>query len=282
MWLADVFIRSQLFIAICAIALGIETSLVSETPISIPVLGVIFFSSLFIYNGARMQVSLSTRKGSAGYSVNVEGSRLSVALSIISVVILFAFLTACSWKQLLVFMLASLFSLAYTIPFKHNGKSWQGLRQNLLLKNVVLSFTWAVATVLLPLTEYNTNLLDTEIVFMFFRRLFFIYSLAVIYDLRDLEPDLRAGMETIALRFGEKGTQKWALAALGIFVLLVIADPYLVPGSWNYAGALLLSAVGAAVVVLNTGKIRKKKYYSLVVDANMLLQLILVWLAGTP
>ena len=281
MWLADVFIRSQLFIAFCAVGLGIETCLVSQTPMSLLVLAVIFFSSLFIYNGSRMHVSVVSEKGSKGYSIHVEGSRLSISLSIISVVILFGLLTACSWQQLLVFMSASIFSLAYTIPFRHNGKSWQGLRRNMLLKNIVLACTWAVATVLLPLTEYNADLLDTEIIFMFLRRLFFIYSLAVIYDLRDMEPDRKAGMETIPLRYGEKGTQAWALAALGIFVLLVLADPFLSGGiSWKYAGALLLSALVAAVVVLNTQKIRKKKYYSMLVDANMLLQLVLVWIVG--
>ncbi len=178
-------------------------------------------------------------------------------------------------------MSASLFSLAYTSPFRHNGKTWEGLRRNLLLKNIILSLTWAVATVLLPLTEYNSGLLESEIIFMFLRRLFFIYSLAVIYDLRDLEPDRVAGMETIALKFGEKRTQHLALFALAVFVVLVLSDPFLVTGpSFAYAIALLVSAAVAALVILNTHNIRKKKYYSMVVDGNMMLQLFLVWLTG--
>ena len=282
MRLGDVFIRSQLFIAFCAAGLGFETYLVTHTPVSFHILSIIFFSSLFIYNGARLNVSTTLKEGSRGYSINAEGSRLSVFLCILSVVILFGLLTACNWQQLMVIMTASLFSMAYAIPFRHNGKSWNGLRRNLMLKNVVLSLTWAVATVLLPLTLYNTGLLETEIIFMFFRRLFFIYALAVIYDLRDIEPDRKAGMETIPLRFGEKATQAWALVALGIFIILVVADPFLMKSdAYGYAGALLLSAVIAGLVVLNTQNIRKKKYYSMIVDANMLVQLFLVWITGS-
>ncbi|HZI52079.1 MAG TPA: UbiA family prenyltransferase, partial [Chitinophagaceae bacterium] len=143
----------------------------------------------------------------------------------------------------------------------------------------ILSLTWALATVSFPAsaTEYPAS--GNEIIFMFLRRFFFIYALAVIYDLRDLRVDRKAGMETIASRYGENGTKLWAITSLAMFLLFTYTDPALsTPGNQSVSAALLLSALLAGIIILNTHKIRNKSYYSLIVDSAMPVQFLLVLL----
>ena len=278
---ADLIRRSQIFIAFCAVAMGAETYLITGQEMEPVVLAVIFFASLFIYNASRLSISFHRIHDSGKYTFQADGNPLSIIFCCISLVALFALLTACTWQQLLVFITASILSLAYMMPFKRHGRQLEGLRRNLFLKNIILSLTWATSTVLLPIVLYNFQPITGEVVFMFARRFFFIYSLAVIYDLRDVEADTRVGMETIAVKFGEKLTQQLSLVSLLLFVIFTVTDPFLAhPEMRPHAIALLLSAFGAALVILNTHYILNKSYYSLVVDAAMVLQFLLVLLSG--
>lgn len=274
-----IFYKSQVFIAICAAGLGSETYLISGTPIDFVTVGIIFFAALFIYNASKLNISVFKKLNGTRQALQVEGNNLSLSICVASLIILFGLLTACNWLQVLVFMGTSLLSLFYMMPFKKNGVRIQGLRNNLLLKNVILSLTWASATVLFPICLYKFYLTDKELIFMCCRRFFFIYALTVIYDLRDLEADSKAGMHTIALRFGENITKMWSLVALLMFVIFIYTDPSLSTSNTHaLSKALLLSAVAAALITLNTHRIRKKSYYALIVDSPMALQFLLVLL----
>ena len=114
---------------------------------------------------------------------------------------------------------------------------------------------------------------------MFFRRFFFIYALTVIYDLRDLEADQKAGIHTIALRFGERVTKIWSLISLAMFLVFIITDPALsAPHTQSLSTALFISVIIAALITLNSHKIRNKSYFAFVVDSPMILQFLLVLL----
>jgi 4-hydroxybenzoate polyprenyltransferase len=168
-------------------------------------------------------------------------------------------------------------SVWYMMPFNRNGKQLYGLRNNLFLKNIVLSITWALSTVIFPLLDGSQDTPGMEIAFMFIRRFFFIYALTVIYDLRDLEADRHAGMETIALRFGNRTTRLWSFAALLVFALLVIVDPYLKNAEMRPLSiALLLSAFAGAMLIGVTKTIHQKPYFPVLVDAAMAIQFLLV------
>lgn len=257
--------------------MGAETYLVTGTTVNFNSILVIFFAALFIYNTARLSLSLNKNTANSRYILQLEGSSLSITLCVISLVILFGILTMCSEIQLLVFMGTSLLSLLYMMPFKKNGVQLQGLRNNLVLKNIVLSFTWASATVLFPVSHHEFGLPGPEVIFIFLRRFFFIYALTVIYDMRDLSEDKKAGMKTIASIFGDTATRLWSLASLSVFVLFIFIDPYL-SGLHEQAisAALLISALMAALIIVNTNRTRNKNYYSFVVDGAMVVQFLLV------
>lgn len=271
--------KSQLFLAVCAAAMVSETYLVSGNPINLVVIMVIFFSTLFMYNASRLSLVFHKPSDTSHHMLQLHGNSLSIGICVLSVVVLFGLLTACNWIQLLIFMATALLSLCYMMPFRQNGVQLEGLRNNLILKNIILSLTWALATVSFPASANDYPPSGNEIIFMFLRRFFFIYSLAVIYDLRDLRVDMKAGMETIASRFGIYGTKLWALTSLAFFILFIFTDPALtMPGNSSISLALLLSAVFASVVIMNTHRIQNNSYYSLIVDSAMPVQFLLVLL----
>ncbi len=270
---------SQLFIALCAAALGAESYQISGNPVNFHVLIILFFSTLFIYNAAKLNLSIFNKLDTGENLYQVQGNTISVVTCMVSIIILFGLLTACNWIQILVFIFTSVLSLCYMMPFKKNGIRVKGLRNNLALKNVILSLTWASATVLFPLSQDGHYLTTNEIIFIFFRRFFFIYALTVIYDLKDLASDKKAGMQTIALRFGEPATKLVSLCALAIFLLFTFTDPSLaLEDNKPLIAALVASAVFAAIITLNTHNLRKKSYYSFVVDSAMAIQFLFVLL----
>src|SRR6187549_2945735 len=177
--------KSQLFLGVCAAAMVSETYLVSGNPVNLKVLLVIFFSTLFMYNASRLNLALHKKSDVSHHMLQLHGNTLSITICLISVIVLFGLLTACNWIQLLIFMCTAVLSLCYMMPFKKNGVQLEGLRNNLLLKNIILSLTWALATVSFPASANDYPPSGNEIIFMFLRRFFFIYALAVIYDLRD-------------------------------------------------------------------------------------------------
>lgn len=279
---AAYFRSSQVFIALCAVAMLAETCLVTGSPFKWLSACIIFFATFFIYNASRLSLAVLRKSANAGYSIRIEGNSVSITSCFGALLALFCLLTACSFMQLLIFMSISLLSLIYMMPIKLNRIRIAGLRNNLYLKNIVLSLTWASATVLFPLSQTEFNSPGNEMLFLFLRRFFFIYALTVIYDLRDLESDKKAGMQTIALRFGEQATKLWSLTALAFFVLLILIDPALTSArNQTLPAALMASAVLAAVITLNTHRIRNKSYYSFVVDGAIILQFVLVLLVKT-
>lgn len=274
------FSESQFFVGLCAAAMSAETYLVTGSPVNINSILVIFLAAVFIYNTSRLSLSLNKQDNATRYILQLEGSSLSITLCVIALIVLFGLLTMCSVMQLLVFMGTSLLSLLYMMPFKKNGVRLQGLRNNLVLKNIVLSITWASATVLFPISHQDFAFPGPEVIFIFLRRFFFIYALTVIYDMRDLTEDTSAGMKTIASIFGDEVTRLWSLASLAMFVLFIFIDPHLASLQQQViSGALLLSAVLAAIIILNTNRKRNKGYYSFVVDGAMTVQFLLVLVA---
>jgi len=276
---SNLFLQSQVFVALCAAALTAETFIVAGTPFNFVIISVVFFASFFIYNASRLYISIWNKSGPSKFSLRVDGSSLSIFICIVCIIFLFGLLTACNWKQLLVFMGTAFLSIIYMMPFKKNGIQLHGLRNDLFLKNIILSVTWALSTVIFPLLNGSNNIPDEEIIFMFIRRFFFIYALTVIYDLRDLEADKYAGMETIALKFGNRNTRLWAFAALLIFSVLVLFDPFLRNDEMRpLSTALLLSAFAGALLIRFTKSIHHKPYFPVIVDSAMAIQFFLVLL----
>jgi len=271
--------NTQIFVALCASLLSAETFIIVSQEINWEVLIIVFLATLFIYNASQINVALIANEKGAKNKLSFEGSSYQLSVCAGSIIILFFMLTGCNRNQVLVFMASAFCSLIYMMPFKINDRRVKGLRNNLVVKNILLSAIWALATVLFPIIGNSGEINGNEIIFMFLRRFFFIYALTLVFDIRDIEKDRLSGMKTIASRLGVPGTRLVATIALMIFCILVYIDFNLYQPEYQFlANALYGSALFAFLTIVMAGPQRNNNYYSFVVDGAMALQFLLVFI----
>ncbi len=150
-----------------------------------------------------------------------------------------------------------------------------GLRAHPVLKPLAVTLAWVWVTVLLPLEARQWGAAAV----LFAGRSAFIFALALAYDLVDRDYDRRQGLDTLALRCGERGTLRligWALILSGACILL---------NFWlhHYAfattfGLLLSLAFSAGILrsILRHAGPAQQKYW---IDGLMIAQFGLVWAA---
>jgi 4-hydroxybenzoate polyprenyltransferase len=270
--------NTQIFVALCASLLSAETFIITHREINWKVLLIVFLATLFIYNASQINVAFSAGEKSLKKSLNFEGTSYQLSVCSASTIILFFMLTGCDRNQVIIFMVAAFCSLLYMMPFKVNDQRIKGLRNNLVVKNILLSAIWALATVLFPLISHGVEVQGNEVIFMFLRRFFFIYALTIVYDIKDIEKDRLNGMKTIASRLGVNGTQLIATMSLTLFCFFIYLDHNLYQPEYQFlATALYSSAVFAFLTIMMSGSQRNNNYYSFVVDGSMAFQFLLVF-----
>lgn len=270
--------NTQIFVALCASLLSAETLIISHREVNWEVLFIVFLATLFIYNASQISVDYSPSELEVKKKLSFEGSIYQLSVCLASIILLFFMLTGCNYNQVLIFMVSAFCSLIYMMPFKVNGQRIKGFRNNMVVKNLLLSAIWALATVLFPLMGSNGEIAENEEIFMFLRRFFFIYALTIVFDIKDIEKDRFNGMKTIASRLGINGTKLLATISLSLFCFFVYMDHNIYQTEYQFiATALYGSAVFAFFAILMTGTQRNNNYYSFVVDGAMVIQFLLVF-----
>ena len=269
-------LKSQIIVSVCALALGTETLLVLGLTPAINELGLIFFSTMLIYNLAQLRFNLS-RPILSKVNLSLTGNRMNVYISIISILFTFSLLITINHSAQFVYLLTSIAALTYVMPFSYSNKRLKGLREIPILKNILLSGVWALATVLIPLAYHQAFNITDEVLWMMARRFLFIYSLTVIFDIRDKKHDRNLGVWTLPMGVGIKNTRLLAILALIIFITICLFDPGMSNMSLlHYRESLILSAL-ITIAILAFADIKKKNsYYIVFVDGSMILQFLMV------
>jgi 4-hydroxybenzoate polyprenyltransferase len=177
-------------------------------------------------------------------------------------------------------------SLGYTVPFLPFKGKLIRLRDLPGLKIFLISFVLGLTTVLLPVLSSATPkaLLSSDILFVFMRRLFFIFAITLPFDIRDMDYDRQSGITTLPLWLGIKKTRALSMLSLLAFGILCLIQ-FLACDQKHpaYFLALVLSALVSALVILSAGKTGEKKsdfYYSFCLEGMMLLQCIFIFCAS--
>ncbi|MEQ1677912.1 MAG: UbiA family prenyltransferase [Chitinophagaceae bacterium] len=212
-------VYSNLFIAVCALALTVETFVLLQLPQSVnwyaPLL---FCCTLFVYCLHYWAKSKKDKTDSRLEWCRKNKMLLLVFLSasalIISAIVIYhrndIFYRdgVFNYKNLALFILIPLLALGYSHPLTPWNK--KGLRQVGWLKLVSLSFTWGFTTTLLPvwmLLPGNMN--SFQLAILFLHRFFFIASLCVLFNINDHEEDKKDGVRTIAVSAGPEKSLRY-------------------------------------------------------------------------
>lgn len=273
--LINFLLYSNIYIALCAVAMTAQTLYLLELNprASLPLLGLVFFSTLAIYALHRL-VSLSkVDKELKVERFNIIGSykshvQIYAAIGVLGAAVAFF------WLQLatqVVLLLPALLSIAYVLPFI--GRKKLRLRDVNFVKIFLVALVWAYVTVLLPLIEYGLSL-NSTLLLMCLERALFIFIITLPFDLRDRELDLRNGVLTIPTKIGTKDTLYLAAICLLVWVGLVA---FLYANDWRVVLGLLLSGGSTGVLVYYSPQQKHDYYFTALMDGTMLLQWGLVY-----
>ncbi len=269
-------LRSQIIVSLCAIAFAAETYLATGLPTDPWGLILVFSSTLLLYSIAQLRFDIS-RAIMGNIRLSLTGDRMNVFLAAISLIITLPLLTQINPLGQLVYLIISLSAILYVMPFRFKGRNVSGLREIPVFKNILLSAVWAFATVILPFSFTGELQYDDQILFMALRRFLFVYSLTVIFDIRDQEHDRRSGFRTLPMSVGVNNTKALAIGALIMFLVLTVTDPAISTSAvMHYQEALIFSALITMALIMLADARRKNAYYIVIVDGSMIMQFLVV------
>jgi 4-hydroxybenzoate polyprenyltransferase len=268
----EFIIFSSIFIAICAVAMCIETNLLLHLPLN----NFSFYS--FVFGATLLQYNLHYFiKKTANVnshrllwsSKNQVIHRILVVLGLTLIIIsLFSFHLRHFLFLIILGMIAFLYSIPF-LPFKQKKR----IKDYGILKITTLSLLWTLVTVWFPIVESPFSIISFQLIFL--RRFIFIFILCLLFDIRDIEVDSAENINTLPIRMGIRKTYRLAYGLLYFFVALSIIQLVRNPDYIQFS-AMLLSATATFFIIRFSKGNKNDLYYLGAVDGMMLLQAILV------
>ena len=189
------FILSHsIFIALCAIALCYQTNLILHTAKSLSLYGFIFFSTICSYNFYWLLSKFYFKKTVINF-VFIKEQLSFVILFLTALIGTFYFVIKIPFLIPYV-LLGVFFTLLYSLPL-WPFKFFKKLQQLGFFKTVLLAFTWAYITTILP----AVSLLTTSFIPVYSllaARFCFMLLLCIIFDKRDVTVDKSHGLHSLA------------------------------------------------------------------------------------
>ena len=164
-------------------------------------------------------------------------------------------------------MLLGVFAFAYflpLLPFENKKR----LRDFGWLKIIVLASVWTMATSVLPMLYWQKNIGNYP--FEILVRLVFIFTLCVIFDIRDMRADQINNINTLPHKVGIKNSYRLINVTLGLLVMLSIIQFIRYPFVERFTSAIL-TAIITWIVAFYLKKRPSERAYLLLADGVMLL-----------
>ena len=270
--IADLFLYTSLYTACCAIGLCMATErlVIGYPPPFVSKLHMLVFgSTLLVYNTPRI-----LRRPNTGNPLKQQYRQWHALLFLAG----FVMAVVGIWGQPPVLQLASftlsIFAFAYflpLLPFENKKR----LRDFGWLKIIVLAGVWTTATSVLPILYWQKDISSYPIEILI--RLVFIFTLCVIFDIRDIRADISNNINTLPNKVGLRNSYLLINFTLLLFVALSILQYFRYPSVTRLGGALLTAAITGAVVTYLRRHPSEKAYLALA-DGVMIIYAALVLL----
>lgn len=282
----DFLLFSNIYIAFATAALAIETIILFDIS-DFGFIFFIFFSTLFLYSFHR-----SFRLNKRSEAEQLENRHVWIKKNPILFYLIFsiAFLALCysaffylDLRTILFLLPVSALSFGYSIPFIKVSNRFLRLRDLPGLKIFLISFTLSYVTVILPLVHYYEYIEISYklILFVFFRRVLFVFAITIPFDIRDIKYDEENNVKTLPILYGVETAKRIAVFALLAFILLLwIQYLFKIDSNFLYEVSLSVSAMVSIVLILKTTIHRRDYFYTICLEGMFLLQALLVYLSS--
>jgi len=268
--LVDFFLYTSLFTACCATGLCMATErlitgIAPQLDNHLHIL--VFGSTLLVYNTPRVILK------SAGNRLNMLLYRAWYFFFFFTGLVL----TAVGLYRLpLALQLSSIglgiFAFAYFLPLLPFGDK-KHLRDFGWVKISVLAGVWTMATSVLPILYWDKNISNYP--FEILMRLVFIFTLCVIFDIRDMQADEVNNITTLPHKVGIKNSYILINVTLALLIVLSIIQYARYQVFERFVGALI-TVIITWLVVRYLKQYPSERAYMLLADGVMLVYAILV------
>lgn len=229
----------------------------------------VFGSTLVVYN---MQHIIRWRRNNSG--INKMFRPWYFLFFLAGVVMTVSSLFSLSKEILIACIILAMFSFAYSwplLPFKNKKR----LRDFGWLKILVLTGVWTIVTSILPILYLGKSI--SEYPFEVMLRLVFIFTLCVVFDIRDMKTDLENNIDTLPHKVGIKNSYRIIDLALLLFSILSLLQYLRYPVIERLLGALL-TAILARIIIGYLKTHSSVRAYLALADGIMMLYALLVLL----
>lgn len=270
------FILSHsIFIALCAVGLCYQTSLILNTHNNVALYGLVFFSTICSYNFYWLL---------SKFYFTERKIHVSFAHAHLSFIVLFTASFLCTLyflnevNYLIPYVLVGIaFTILYSLPL-WPLKFTKTLQKIGFFKTVLLAFTWAYITTILP----SVNLLQTSynpVLVMFLARFCFMLLLCIIFDKRDITVDKSHGLHSLATDTPAKTLNT---IIYGVFILYLMMGLLLRYYFNDKPQMFAFLITGGFVWWVYTLSLKKQGYlfYYFLVDGLMIVSATLTLIAG--
>jgi 4-hydroxybenzoate polyprenyltransferase len=278
----DFLLFSNIFMSLCAVAQGLLTFyLIGAKPV-FPVLGLLFTSTLGIYNFSILATKTGDPLKSPYLRVRWFFShyRLMVTFTIVSLLSLVPLFVLLSMESRILLIFLGIISFFYSIPLFTIGDHKFGLRHIPWLKQFMIALVWTMSIVLLPVLEAQhfhlttISLRDTTILIA--KRFLFIAALTIPFDIRDLFDDRKSGLKTVPTVLGEKNAYFFCQILLGGYIVLLFL--FKNNGITHDFLALTLTVLLTGWLIFKSKWEKNEYYYFFYMDGVLILQYVFVLL----
>ena len=273
----DFTLYGHVFIALCAAFSTLATlKLLDSTPVlrlddgGLPCF--VGAATFFLYN-LHKPVTYFLRKQFKENQRFMRTKAFEIPLSILSVLaVIFClyYFFQLKMDSQIVLVGTAFLSLGYVLPILGKGRR---LRDVAFLKIFLIAFVWAIITVVLPFSEIQNNSKNGLLLsFIFLERMCFIFTLCLLFDIRDMDWDSRTNVKTVPLSIGSQNAKIMGFVAL--IVSLSISYLLFNENIYNKMQFLGLAIVylSTAFVVAKTHKNRTDYFFYGGVDGMILCQ----------
>lgn len=275
----DFIIYGNFWIAAAAMAMALQTQFLLFGDVALtPLLWFIFSGTILLYSTHRL-ISL----GKAGPFREEGRFQATAVLQPLLIVIAGMAALAAAWfffqlsfRLQLILLPAGLIALAYALPMIRGQRRLRDVHH---LKIFLIAVAWSWITVVAVAAERHMATFLPAILITL-ERSFFIFSISLPFDLRDLKVDAYLNVDTLPARLGVRRTKVLAASTLSAMLLCGWLN---FRGDAYSSGAMLalgISALISLLLIFFADRFRNDYYFSGLIDGTMVVQFLLVWGMG--
>jgi 4-hydroxybenzoate polyprenyltransferase len=275
--LINTFIFSNIFLSVGAVLLTVSAQVqLGMKPHWQPYLLLIFFATLIEYNQTRVIQFLTNKKGlnrKKQWWMQKNQKKLFFVMAV-SITGFFSIAIYTKTEVLLAFLPLGILTFFYSFPVSGNKNYFFELREIPYLKIFLIAFVWSATTILLPVVQDGAKIIETHVILLFAERFFFIFAIAMPFDIRDMQTDKDAGLKTIPLLLNQE--KALLLSFLSLFVSMFITIfHYKMQNNWFIVEAIFVSIL-TTYLFLKLSYFRNLNRYYQILDSTLHLQGLLV------